>query len=129
SEQLTLISESNGVSKIGGVVSYTFIVCVCVTVRLQLSVAVQVLNIMYSPTQASSSVIISSETVMLTEDEQLSVAVNSSGSGMSSHDTEISPGRLETKTGAVVSITLIVCVKSADTFPQSSLKFHTRVRV
>ncbi len=122
---LVSIISAGGV-KVGGVVSWTFIVCVYEVLFKHASVAVQVLKIVDEPAQDPVVCVSKKLTVAI---PQLSVAVNVWTTGITLHSTVILDGNDSLKVGGVLSITVIVCTKLALVFPQPSLKFQVRTLV
>ena len=108
---------SEGIVKVGGVVSSIVIICVSDAVFPHSSVAVHVLVIVPVLPQASVK---ASENVIVTfpqESEPLALPV-SAGSVLSLHSIVMSSGTV--KTGAVLSSTVMVCVSETE-LPHSSV--------
>jgi hypothetical protein len=107
----------------GAVLSVTLIVCERVEKFPQSSVAVQVLVTEYSAAQLPF--VLTSSKVGITLASQASVAVGVAKFGVAGHSMELGPGK-ELSTGAVLSVTVIVCER-VEKFPQSSVAVQVLV--
>ena len=107
----------------GAAVSCTLMVCEAVDVLPQASVAVQVRVTEYEPAQAPG--VVTSLNVKVNALPQASVAVACANDGVAGHEIVDGAGS-EAITGAVVSVTVIVC-EAVATLPQTSVAVHVRV--
>ena len=107
----------------GAVLSVTLIVCDVVDELPQSSVAVQVLVTLYSCGHVPFVWL--SLNVKETVASQASVAVGTSNDGVAGHSTKLGAGN-SLMTGAVLSITLIIC-DVVEALPQSSVAVQVRV--
>src|SRR5688572_645981 len=116
-------SDPGALSTTGAVLSVTLIVCDAVDELPQSSVAVHVLVTEYSCGHDPG--VVTSAKVGVTLASQASVAVGVVNTGVAGHSTDDGPGSVDI-TGAVLSVTLIVC-DAVDVLPQSSVAVQVLV--
>jgi hypothetical protein len=119
----SIVDGSGKAAITGAVISWTLIVCETVDTFPQASVAVQVLVILYSPGQSPG--VVTSFEVNVKALPHASVAETTANTGVAGQSIVDGAGKAA-MTGAVLSITLMVC-EAVDELPQASVAVHILV--